>query len=343
MPRRNNIQTISWFWDLYQRDLLDLDPHYQRRSIWNQKFKDYFIETILLQFPCPAIFLYEEISPEGRFIYNVVDGKQRLSTVFEFLYNEFPVSENSQITNLRGFYFKNLEDQEKKNFFSYTFLVEYLPETNEEILNNIFDRINRNVAKLTPQELRHARLDGEFISVVEELSTVMNEELPKGVPRFNKQAKKQMKDDEFVATLLFFIEEGTRGYSQMELEKAFTERDISWDCRSKAEGEFRNIIPLIKNLFIHNNNLLSRSRMHNQADFYSLFGALIELNRLNKIPDIPLMVERIMAFINEVESNNPEKSDIVNDYYQAVRSASNDKGPREKRINIMKTVLLGEV
>ena len=46
------------------------------------------------------------------------------------------------------------------------------------------------------------RLDGEFISVVEELSEVMNEELPNGVPRFNKQAKKQMTDDEIFENIL---------------------------------------------------------------------------------------------------------------------------------------------
>src|SRR6516162_7658995 len=97
--RRQNFQTISWFWDLYQRERLNLDPSYQRRSIWNQAFKDYFIETVLLGFPAPAIFLYEEISPEGRAIYNVVDGKQRLSTIFEFINGEFPVSDESVLNN----------------------------------------------------------------------------------------------------------------------------------------------------------------------------------------------------------------------------------------------------
>jgi hypothetical protein len=37
--RHHNFQTISWFWDLYQRDHLNLDSPYQRRSVWNQTFR----------------------------------------------------------------------------------------------------------------------------------------------------------------------------------------------------------------------------------------------------------------------------------------------------------------
>jgi uncharacterized protein with ParB-like and HNH nuclease domain len=80
--RKQNFQTIAWFWDLYQRTMLDLDPPYQRRSVWNQSYKDHFIDTILLGYPAPAIFLYEQISPEGTTLYHVVDGKQRMMTIF---------------------------------------------------------------------------------------------------------------------------------------------------------------------------------------------------------------------------------------------------------------------
>jgi hypothetical protein len=247
--RRQNFQTISWFWDLYQRERLNLDPSYQRRSIWNQAFKDYFIETVLLGFPAPAIFLYEEISPEGRAIYNVVDGKQRLSTIFEFINGEFPVSDESVLNNLQGSYFKNLDDETKKEFWSYQFIIEFLPETDENVLSGIFDRINKNVAKLTPQELRHARFDGEFITVAEQLTEVMEETLPRGVPRFGVQSKKQMKDVEMVAILLLFIEEGARSSSQSELDKTFSDRDQVWEQRIAVEKMWRSTIEIMGEIY----------------------------------------------------------------------------------------------
>ena len=60
VTRQMNFQGVGWFWDLYQRELLDLDPPYQRRSVWSQPYKDYFIDTVLNGYPAPAIFLYQE-------------------------------------------------------------------------------------------------------------------------------------------------------------------------------------------------------------------------------------------------------------------------------------------
>jgi hypothetical protein len=107
-PRRQTLQTIAWFWDLHNRKLLDLDPPYQRRSVWTQAFKDYFVDTLLLRYPSPALFLYAEMRPDGRATYHVVDGKQRLTTIFDFVASQFPVSEKAQLTALRGRFFLTL-------------------------------------------------------------------------------------------------------------------------------------------------------------------------------------------------------------------------------------------
>ncbi|MUG94170.1 DUF262 domain-containing protein [Scytonema sp. UIC 10036] len=123
MSRTINFQTISWFWDLYNRNLLELDPPYQRRSVWNQDYKDFFIDTVLNSYPAPAIFIYQEITPEGVSKISIVDGKQRLSTLFEFANNEFPVYEKATIERLRGKYFKDLDTEVKQNFWKYQFAI----------------------------------------------------------------------------------------------------------------------------------------------------------------------------------------------------------------------------
>ncbi len=181
--RRQTTQSIAWFWDLYKRDLLDLDPPYQRRSVWSQSYKDYFIDTILLDYPAPAVFLYEDIDEDGVAQYSVVDGKQRLSTIFEFLAGEFPVSDAASVNRLRGLPFVDLGSDIKREFYGYQFAIEFLPSTDEGTLSNIFDRINRNVARLTPQELRHARLSGVFVTKTEDLAEALDEALPKDFPR----------------------------------------------------------------------------------------------------------------------------------------------------------------
>ena len=125
--RRQTTQSIAWFWDLYRRDLLELDPPYQRRSVWTQRYRDYFIDTILLNYPAPEVFLFEDIDADGITNYSVVDGKQRLSTIFDFLSNRFSVSDIASISRLRGLYFADFDPDSRRKFYSYQFSIEILP------------------------------------------------------------------------------------------------------------------------------------------------------------------------------------------------------------------------
>jgi hypothetical protein len=342
MARRHNFQTFSWFYDLHKRDLLDLDPPYQRRSVWSQSFKDYFVDTVLLQYPSPAIFLYEDISDTGRSQYHVVDGKQRLTTMFEFVADEFPVGEDSGITALQGQYFSKLTAEVKKNVWGYQFLVEYIPTDEEEIINGIFDRINRNVAKLSPQELRHAKFAGNFISTAESLSDWMVETLPPHFPRIAAQSRRQMKDVELVALLLLLLEGGPQGYSQAELDQAFGSRDDDWERRNEIEDRFRRTIELIRAITVvePDGPALVPSRLRNQADFYSLFGAIASLDQQGQLPEPYEVAARLRGFVERVESEDERNADAdLKTYYEAARSASSDKGPRETRIDYIARML----
>jgi len=59
---------------------------------------------------------------------------------------------------------------EKKRIFSYEFVVRTLPLVGDEVLRNIFRRLNRNVVALNAQELRHATYWGPFIKSMEKIS-----------------------------------------------------------------------------------------------------------------------------------------------------------------------------
>jgi hypothetical protein len=149
-----------------------------------------------------SVFLFEDIDENGVAEYSVVDGKQRLSTVFDFLNGEFPVSDTASITRFRGLSFVDLPPEVKRRFYGYQFAIEFLPSTDEGTLSNIFDRINRNVARLTPQELRHARFEGLFATKAEDLAEALEDLLPKDFPRIAPASKRQMKDVEFIAQLM---------------------------------------------------------------------------------------------------------------------------------------------
>ena len=345
MQRKATFQSLSWLWDLYNRNLLEMDPPYQRRSIWNQPYKDFFIDTVLNEYPCPAIFLYEDIAPEGLAKYSVVDGKQRLLTLFEFAGNQFPVPSDASIAKHRDKYFKDLDDDSKRGFWRYQFAVEFIPSEDENLINTVFDRINRNVAKLTRQELRHAKFSGLFISKVEELSEWTFATLPKNFPFIQPASRKQMRDSEFIAQLVLLIEDGPKSYSQDDLDAAFSSRDPEWEKVDDTVAEYRETIQKIDGIVrTDNSGDLARSRLKNQADFYSLVGAICSLSRTNHEPGFAIAFERLDHFIEVVE-DEPRRNAFAPAlaYFNASRAASNDAGPRQTRINTLVEIISGNV
>jgi Protein of unknown function DUF262 len=341
MLRKTNFQNLAFFYDLYSRGLLDLDPPYQRRSIWSQRFKDFFIDSVLNN--CPAIFLYEEISPAGTAKYHVVDGKQRLLTCFEFVENRFPVYEQSTIASLRGRMFRDFTDNQKLDFWRYQFAVEFVPQEDERLITEIFDRINRNVARLTRQELRHAKYDGEFIQEVESSAEKMAEILPANFPVMAAQSRRQMKDLEMVGNLLLLIE-GARSYSQDQLDAAYSSRDEDWTERERVAKEFTlAMIAIAEIMSADADGILVKSRLKNQTDFYSLTGAINNLHKKAKLPAAPVAASRLKEFLAIVddETRRPQYKS-ANAYYASSRSASNDQGPRLTRINMVSSVISAE-
>lgn len=337
--RRQTTQSIAWFWDLHQRELIDLDPPYQRRSVWPESYKSYFIDTILLNYPAPALFLFESISDTGAANYSVVDGKQRLTTIFEFIEGVFPASDVASASRFGGLYFADLPSDVKRKFFSYQFSIEFLPTTDQGTLNNIFDRINRNVARLTPQELRHAQFSGEFANAVETSSDHFEARLPRDFPRIAPASRRQMKDVEFVAQLLLLVERGVETHSQADLDVAYSHRDDEWERRTEVVAEFQEVTNVLR---AWAEPLMSgrARRLRNQADFYSLFAVVLTLLRTRALPTQADAVARLEAFFQIVEDEGARQGhDAAKRYYEAARSASNDASQRRERVRILAEVL----
>jgi hypothetical protein len=237
MQRRAEFRPFSWLNDLYSRTQLDLEPSYQRRSVWSDKYRSDFITTALMNYPCPAIFLFEQIRPDGTFFYKVVDGKQRITTLLNFVRDGFSVSDDFPNENLRGKLFSQFDDTLKLTIWRYSFTVEFIEQENEAIINDIFNRINKNVARLTPQELRHAKFYGKFSQAAERLTELIEHKLPPGFPRIASQSKRQMKDVENVANILLFCELGERSISQL---LTFKERTIG-KLKARLQRYFQKV------------------------------------------------------------------------------------------------------
>ena len=127
----------------YKKQQLVLEVDFQRNTVWGPKQKCELIESILMGLPLP-IFYFKQ---QNNSTYVVVDGKQRLSTLFEFLNNGFTLKSLKILKFLNGKKFKDLTDElgiyqsQLEDYQVYSHVI--LPPTPDKILFDIFFISNR--------------------------------------------------------------------------------------------------------------------------------------------------------------------------------------------------------
>ena len=60
--------------NLYKNDNLNLEPGFQRQSVWTERDRAKLIDRLLRNYPLPAIFLYRR-EESGHLVFDVIDGK----------------------------------------------------------------------------------------------------------------------------------------------------------------------------------------------------------------------------------------------------------------------------
>ncbi len=157
--------------------LIKLDPDFQRYSLWSSKQKSELIESILMGIPLPLIYVKEDAMG----VYIIVDGRQRLTTLFQFLNHDFPLQKLNVLKNLNGFYFSQLSKdgisfdnhltqlQQSKIEDCQLTLHVIKPPTKDRVTFDLFDRVNRGGTRLNNQEMRNAIYQGHSTDLLNKL------------------------------------------------------------------------------------------------------------------------------------------------------------------------------
>lgn len=154
--------------EIYQKvkdNKLILDPDYQRRAIWGNDKKTAFIESLYMEIMIPPIYVVEipgeDILDETK--YEVVDGKQRLTAIMEFIKGSLRLNERNleyYADIFGGKSFSEIREisPEKTSQMLSSILDIYVITANspEFTKYDIFARLNRGAEKLKVNEIRRA-------------------------------------------------------------------------------------------------------------------------------------------------------------------------------------------
>ena len=136
---------------------IDLAPDFQRSLVWNKKRKCRLIESLLLRIPIPVFY----VAADEKENWAVVDGIQRISTIYEYLKDQFPLGQLEYLDQLDGQTYSTLPRPMQRRINETQFVVNVIePGTPEDVMFNIFRRINTYGMALNGQEIRHALHSG---------------------------------------------------------------------------------------------------------------------------------------------------------------------------------------
>ena len=168
-----------------EQEHIDLDPAFQRRNAWRDHRRSRLIESFILGFPVPQLVLAE--NPRRRSTFVVIDGKQRLMTiaslylpVFRDYWAQPRFSGLSVLTDLNGvsldaFLKESQYAKERRQLGNADIRTTVITGfTDEDVLYDIFYRINTGSVPLSSQELRQVLNRGDFSKYLLEITSEPN-------------------------------------------------------------------------------------------------------------------------------------------------------------------------
>ncbi|KIP65424.1 hypothetical protein SN11_25135 [Vibrio harveyi] len=156
--------TVSLLYDRINHGEIDLQPEFQRKDrIWPLRDKARLIESILLGLPIPVFYFAENSSVFNEDVdWIVIDGLQRTTTIYDFMAGRFELKYLDRRVDLNGLLFKDLPRREQRRIREYQIqghLIQVSSES-DEMVRELFQRINTSGKNLSYQEIRSALYPG---------------------------------------------------------------------------------------------------------------------------------------------------------------------------------------
>lgn len=181
-------------------------PSYQREYVWTVRTASKLVESLMLNIPIPTMFFHEVHSG----LLEVVDGKQRLTSIWSFIQGEFPDGTPFKLKGLEVYEelndktFSDLPSDLQERLLDYPLNVHTISRQSQpDFVFEVFERLNMGATQLNEQELRNCIYQGLYTDLLCELSA---DEHLLGIYR-SKQPHLRMKDRELI--LRFFAMQRT--------------------------------------------------------------------------------------------------------------------------------------
>lgn len=358
------------FLEWQRRGTLDLQPYYQRRSVWNPKVKSLFIDSLIRGYPVPLIFMHNRLDIKtSQTIRQVVDGQQRLRTLLAYIDPDCIPNKDDRddfrILRLHnkehaGKAFADLPDDVQTGILQTSLSVNLLPTDIDNVtILEIFRRMNSTGVKLNDQEIRNGSYFGLFKTISYDLAYQYNQRWSEwGL--FNTQEIAQMREVEFTSELLGALIRGVSGRTKSQIDGLYEEFEETFEEQDAIVSEFDSSMNYLAQIYDGRTISPLPGRFNSTTWFYPLFAISAGLldsdsdpkneidgdlppsqNSLAQVPD----VESLSAALTLVDSmishpnSAPEALRLSEEVRESLRRQTTHKASRLRRIRLIRSAL----
>ena len=202
--------SIQEAYRLYREGKLIVNRKYQRKLVWTNEEKELLIDSILRGYPIPLILLAQRPTLHGYGTYEILDGVQRLTSIFDFIENRvtykeeyFDVQEFTTAKYLADAGAFEVKSKAENNFINIELCAKFLdyqlaitvyPAMAENEIIDVFGRINSQGRQLSNQERRQAGVINEFSSLVRKISIEIRGDVSKEILKLYEMPSISMDD-----------------------------------------------------------------------------------------------------------------------------------------------------
>lgn len=284
---------------------LNLNPWYQRRSVWNDNQKSYLINTLFERKPIPTIYVRHTIDlDKGKSIKEVVDGQQRIRAILSFYRGEISAYHPE---NKKRIKFHDLNNNQKQRFLMTPIPVGYLQGATDGDVIDIFARINSVAKSLNVQEKRNAKFSGAFKQFCIYESTIRLE-LFRNYSIFSANDFARMNEVQFMSDLIVNMLEGLTSYNSAKLDKFYERYDDNFD----QEGDISKALDRLFGVILEIEPAAIKDTIFRRPPlFFSLLMALYSHKGKVDVAKISSGLVEIDARYNQ-DQKNPMDLEFIN-------------------------------